>query len=331
MFKFNPKNFKNIFQTESNNTEGDEDNVLSIDKSHILKEFKINTKESIEDNKELNLEETEMSDKTKLDSAVNTIASYFKNALSINNEVEAEVEVEQPQDELEVSEDEEVQQAEETPEQDGGAQDVPEVQEEPVADGEEPEVDSENVEPQQEEPAELEDTEIPQEQREELENDLETENEPSVEVEDSIIPEVEASVDLVKQLADMQAKLDALTSEKETIVAKAELQKEVENKFKGVPGKLEDKVDKIYNIKNSNLSDAEKEFILNGLSQLSEQNLKDCEEVGHSEEIDASLSEEEKKLSEAKALAKKEGISEGKALLVLDKQMTLEQAKKNKK
>ena len=59
----------------------------------------------------------------------------------------------------------------------------------------------------------------------------------------------------------------------------------------------------------------------------SKQNLEACIELGHSEEQVEELDE----MSKAKALAQKEGISEGQALLVMDGKRTLEQAKAIKK
>lgn len=294
-------------------------------------------KTSCNNNKDIknDIEETNMSEKEKMGSIIDTIANTLKGAFGIKNEVEPEIEAEQPQgEEAEVSNPQE---------EDGGVQDEPSVQEEPVAEEEaqeepEAEVDSvEETEPQQEEPetdeeAEIEPSAEPKELEEQPEPEAEPEIEPSVEVEDSVVPEVEANVDLVAQVKALTAKLEAITNadaEKAVKLVKAELSKEVEDKFKGVPGKLEDKVEKVYSIKNSNLEDSEKEFILNGLSLLSELNLKACQEIGNDNDDSISaLDGKERKLAEAKILAEKEGISEGKALLVLDKQMTLEQAKK---
>ena len=64
------------------------------------------------------------------------------------------------------------------------------------------------------------------------------------------------------------------------------LSKEVEKDFGGVPGKLEDKVDMIFEIKNSALSEDTKKVIFNSLKQLSVKNLKDCEEIGHDNEVE---------------------------------------------
>ena len=49
---------------------------------------------------------------------------------------------------------------------------------------------------------------------------------------------------------------------------KKDLSKEVEKDFGGVPGKLEDKVDMIFEIKNSALSEDTKKVIFNSLKQI---------------------------------------------------------------
>jgi uncharacterized phage infection (PIP) family protein YhgE len=180
---------------------------------------------------------------------------------------------------------------------------------------EEPETTPEVVEPVENEQENTEETE-----------QAEEEIEPSPEATASV-PEVNANVDLAKELAKVKDELNKIKeadAEKAIKLAKAELAKEIGNKFRGVPGKLEDKVDLIYELKNSTLSDSSKEMIFKSLENLSVQNLKDCEELGHSEEV---IVDELTEMEQAKAMSKKEGISEGQALLVMSGKRTLAEAK----
>lgn len=272
----------------------------NLDRVREIFENKTSCKNNIDIKNDIG--ETNMSEEQKVSATIiDQIANAIKNVIGIKDEVEPEVE--QPQ-------------------------------EEPVAEGEVQEEQEPEVveEPQQEEPENVEEPSTEELEEEELET--ESEIEPSVDVEDSIVPKVEASVDLAAQVQALTKQLEEIKNadaQKAIKLAKAELSKEVEAKFEGVPGKLEDKVDKIYSIKNSNLEESEKEFILNGLSLLSSLNLKACEEEGINDTTSEYLDDKERKLAESKALAKKEGISEGKALHILDGTMTLEQAKKSKK
>lgn len=290
------------------------------------------------------LEETNMSkEKQSLLEAINNVAKAF---LGIKDETEPENSIQE-----ETTEDSE--NITETQEENLEVQDEQTQNVEDVA--EETEVQNETVEPSaevleenepsneaepvatEEKPKQEETEEVQQEQEitqepEQVEEETPEENEPSEEVEPKavVVPEVNASVDLVSELAkvkDELAKIKEADALKAVALVKAELAKEVENKFKGVPGKLEDKVELIYELKNSTLSNDSKEMIFKSLENLSTQNLKDCEEIGHSEEI---IVDENDKMSKAKALAQKEGISEGKAILVLDGTKTLKQVKNEK-
>lgn len=301
------------------------------------------------------LEETNMSNKEK-QGVLDMINNVAKTLLGIKDEVQPEITNEQAE---EVAETPEVAQeeilevqneqagetvAEETEAQEEIVEPSAEVAEEIEPSDEEttePVVTSEE-EPSTEEVVEApeENTEVQEEPKEETEEQTEEvveeitdEIEPSEAVEpqaETIVPEVEASLDLVSELAkvkDELAKIKEADAQKAIALAKAELAKEVGNKFKGVPGKLEDKVELVYEIKNSALSDNSKEMILKSLENLSIQNLEACQELGHSEEI---LVDETDKMSQAKALAQKEGISEGQAILVLDGTKTLKQVKNKK-
>lgn len=292
------------------------------------------------------LEETNMSDKEKKLSLLDAINNIAKTFLGIEDKVEPEnsiqeetvegseiiaetqeesleVQDEQTQNVEDVAEETEVQNETVEPSADVSEENEPSNETEPVATEEKPEQEeTEEVQPEQE----------IAEEPEQVEEETSEENEPSEEVkpEAVVVPEVNASIDLADELAKVKNELaeikkaDAL---KAVALVKAELAKEVENKFKGVPGKLEDKVELIYELKNSTLSNDSKEMIFKSLENLSTQNLKDCEEIGHSEEI---IVDENDKMSKAKALAQKEGITEGQAILVLDGTKTLKQVKNKK-
>lgn len=321
-----------------------------------LTNFKNTTKlKELIENKNVNkLEETNMSEisKTGISAMIDNIANSIKSSLGIKNEAEPET-VEQTEEVVAQEENLEVQneQAQEAPEvvetvaEETEAQEEivepsaevteeiePSTETEPVAIVEpEAEIIVEAEQPAQEEP---ETDVVPEVTEEIVQNEPETteevieatnEIEPSIEAE--VIPEVNASIDLATELAKVKDELNKIKeadAQKAIALAKAELAKEVGNKFRGVPGKLEDKVELVYELKNSTLSDSSKEMILKSLENLSAQNLESCKELGHSEEI---IVDELDELAKAKMLAKKEGISEGQALLVNSGKRTLAQAK----
>lgn len=345
MLIFNPKNFKNIFQS---NSENNEDEIPNIDKIQILKQFQVNKKDNILDNKNLDLGETNMSKEKKLGSIIDNAVSSIKVALGITSENEeltenVEVQDEQNQEVSEVvetvAEETEAQEEIVEPSAEVTEEIEPSTETEPVA-TEESDVANEDVAGVEEQPVQEEpETEVaPEVTEEHVQN--ESDIEPKLELaEEEIEPSTEASVstseinagsDLAKELAKVKEELNKIKeadAQKAIALAKAELAKEVGNKFKGVPGKLEDKVELVYELKNSALSDSSKEMIFKSLENLSAQNLEACEEFGHSEEV---IVDESDKMSQAKALAQKEGISEGQAILVLDGTKTLKQVKNKK-
>ena len=323
-----------------------------------LSSFKNTTKikELIKNKSNDKLEETNMSNKEK-QGVLDMINNVAKTLLGIKDEVQPEITNEQTEEVVETPEvaqeevlevqneqAEEVIVAEETEAQEEIVEPSAEVAEEiepsdeettePVATVEE-EPSAEEVVEAPEENAEVQEEpqEETEEQAEEIAEEITDEIEPSEVVEpqaETVVPEVEASLDLVSELAKVKAELLAIKeadAQKAIALAKAELAKEVGNKFKGVPGKLEDKVELVYELKNSALSDSSKEMIFKSLENLSIQNLEACQELGHSEEI---LVDETDKMSQARALAQKEGISEGQAILVLDGTKTLKQVKNKK-
>ena len=323
-----------------------------------LSNFKDTTKlkELIKNKSNNKLEETNMSDKEKKLSLLDAINNIAKTFLGIEDKVEPEnsiqeetaedsenitetqeenleVQDEQTQNVEDVAEETEVQDETIEPSADVSEENEPSNETEPVATEEKPEQEeTEEVQPEQE----------IAEEPEQVEEETSEENEPSEEVkpEAVVVPEVNASIDLADELAkvkDELAKIKEADALKAVALVKAELAKEVENKFKGVPGKLEDKVELIYELKNSTLSNDSKEMIFKSLENLSTQNLKDCEEIGHSEEILDDMTEEEKIKNSAKKLQKDnpiltecQAISVAKGSVSLD--VALERSKKvNKK
>lgn len=335
-------------------------NVIINGTNIDLTNFKNTTKlkELIENKSNNKLEETNMSEisKTGISAMIDNIANSIKSSLGIKNEVEQVVEpetVEQTEEVVAQEENLEVQDepiqevpevvepvAEETEAQEEIVEPSAEVEEEiepstetePVAIVEpEAEIIAEAEQPAQEEP----ETEVAPEVTEPVQDEPEITDEPE-QVEEEIgpspeasvsVPEVNASIDLAQELAKVKDELNKIKeadAQKAIALAKAELAKEVGNKFRGVPGKLEDKVELVYELKNSALSDSSKEMIFKSLENLSAQNLEACQELGHSEEV---IVDELDELGKAKLLSEKEGISEGQALLVLSNKRTLAQAK----
>lgn len=128
--------------------------------------------------------------------------------------------------------------------------------------------------------------------------------------------------DLLKEIENLKAE----KAENEIKIAKMELSKSVEVDFAGVPGNIEDKTNMIYEIQNSALSSEAKDFILNSLKSLSVQNLSDCEEVGHDNEV-----EEDEKSKENKAIKEamlEHGLTENQAFLYVRGDRTLNEAKR---
>lgn len=128
--------------------------------------------------------------------------------------------------------------------------------------------------------------------------------------------------DLLKEIENLKAE----KAENEIKIAKMELSKSVEVDFAGVPGNVEDKTNMIYEIQNSALSSEAKDFIFNSLKSLSVQNLSDCEEVGHDNEVEEDVKEKENKaIKEAMA---QHGLTENQAFLYVRGDRTLNEAKR---
>ena len=273
---------------------------------------------------------------------INTVVDAVKSALGINNEVVTEETAEVSEDvqvEETVSEETEVENQEQD-EQPSNESEENEPSDEETVEAEQAE--EENAEDGQEEPAEQEQEEVVEEeqQAEEVE---ETEEQPdeqeqvaegeenSVEVTEVNEIQVPETVDEVQesekdQLLQEIENLKAEKAEKELELQKMALSKEVEKDYGGVPGKLEDKVDMIFEIKNSALSEDTKKVIFNSLKQLSIKNLKDCEEIGHDNEVE--IDENAEKNAKVKQAMKEHGLTENQAFLYVNGDRTLADAKK---
>lgn len=272
---------------------------------------------------------------------INTVVDAVKSALGIKDEIATEetAEVNEDVQEESVSEETEVEsqeqdeqpsnESEENEPSDDETVETEQAEEEIAEDGQEEPVEEkpeeEVVEEQQAE--EVEETE---EQPDEQEQVAEGE-ENSVEVTEVNEIQVPETVDEVQesekdQLLQEIENLKAEKAEKELELQKMALSKEVEKDYGGVPGKLEDKVDMIFEIKNSALSEDTKKVIFNSLKQLSVKNLKDCEEIGHDNEVE--IDENAEKNAKVEQAMKEHGLTENQAFLYVNGDRTLADAKK---
>ena len=125
-----------------------------------------------------------------------------------------------------------------------------------------------------------------------------------------------------QELAQMKAK----EAEQALKLEKAEIEREVNQDYAGIPLSTNETVDILYEIKNSVLNEGTKEFIFNSLKQLSSSNLKDCQEVGH--QLNVEPKSEKELLNEKVKQAQKEfDLTEGQALLYVTGARNLKQAK----
>jgi len=125
-----------------------------------------------------------------------------------------------------------------------------------------------------------------------------------------------------QELAQMKAK----EAEQALKLEKAEIEREVNQDYAGIPLSTNETVDFLYEIKNSVLNEGTKEFIFNSLKQLSSSNLKDCQEVGH--QLNVEPKSEKELLNEKVKQAQNEfDLTEGQALLYVTGARNLKQAK----
>lgn len=205
---------------------------------------------------------------------------------------------------------------------------------EEVAEVQEPELAEEapkSEEPIQEEAIEevAEVVENAEETVEEIEAEKTEVQEPELEVE-VVKSETELLIEKANQenseLRDRLEKLEKANEEKEVRLEKAELMKEISKDFYGLPKTKEEVVEVIYELNKSAISEETRVFIKESLKSLSDLNKASFEEQGHSEEVDANLSEDEKVLQKSAQLVKEHGIDESQAVLVAKGRKTIEQA-----
>lgn len=273
--------------------------IVVEDAPEVSEETEVVAEETVE---EVVLEELELVEIAEEPKPVEEgIEPPTEQAVETSNE---EVVEEQPEE----GQEEPQEQIEEQPEE--AIEEVAEIEEEPkqeVAEEEQPE------EAEIEQPAEVV-VEAPQ--NVEVPSAINVVSEQAVEV-----SEVKTQ-DLLKEIENLKAE----KAENEIKIAKMELSKSVEVDFAGVPGNIEEKTNMIYEIQNSVLSSETKDFILNSLKSLSVQNLNDCQEVGHSNEVEEDLKAKENKA--IKEAMTEHGLTENQAFLYVRGDRTLNEAKK---
>ena len=316
-------------------SEEQQEEVMELTKEDVLKTIDIapvanvSNKENTQTMKETNV----IAD--RLDFIYNTI----KSALGVTNEVEVEESTNSELDasaKEDVSEETEVESQEqdeqpknESKENEPSEEETVETEEqEEVVEEEQP---AEEVQEGQEEPEETVEEEPEQEKQQEEETVEEVAEEDSVAVENNTseieVPEIkDVEEDKTSALLQEIENLKAEKQAKEIELEKMSLAKEVEKDFYGVPGKVEDKVNTIFEIKNSALSEDTKSFILTSLKSLSVQNLSDCEEIGHDQEV--IVDEKTEMETKIKNAIKEHGLTENQAFLFVNGDRTLAEAKK---
>lgn len=311
----------------------EEEQIVELTQEDVLKtiDFKVPSKNIKENTQPMN----------ELSNQIDTIVTAIKNAIGISNEVEEKPEVqeietveeEQTEEKLEVQETEEktddaqtvseetedVQDEQtEQPRNEDEGNEPPETETVETEEKQEEETIEETVEETVEEVVEEGQEEHQEEAGEEL-NALENSLEVKEEKEDSIVDKTSA---LLQEIETLKAEKQA----KELQLEKMEFSKEVAKDYEGVPGKLEDKTEKIFEIKNSALSEDTKAFILQSLKSLSLQNVKDCQEIGHDLEVETDEKAENE--VQIKNLMEKENLTENQAFLVVNGFRSLAEAKK---
>lgn len=288
-----------------------EKELRAITAENLVKEFKI--KNTIEENgmsEEIKQEEILVQDAPEVEE------------VSEETEVVQDEQTEQPKNEgkeIEPSEPKTVG----TPEE--------EVVEEEPKEQEEPEQEEKEEEIVEEQKPEQEQVEVIEEPCEEIPAEVKNEK---VELVQSIeTPVDEVPVKSTSEVSEREAQLlkevealKAEKAEKEIQMQKMELSKEVEQDFNGVPGKVEDKVNTIFEIKNSALSEETKTFILTSLKSLSAQNLADCEEIGHDQEVE--VDEKADRQNKIKTAMDKYNLTENQAFLFVNGDRSLAEAQK---
>ena len=343
MKMFNPTMMwfsKNVQKLENEQNEQEQIPTLEVD--DVL--GNIDVAPSIEStNKENTLEMAKNLEENNLIlDKINTVVDAVKSALGLTDEAVTEESAEvgedaQEEEKPESEETEVVEGQEQDDEQPKNETEENEPSEEETADAGE-EVEEEKPEEGQEEPA---DEEQPAEEIEAEEQEEEQEQQEEEKPEGEEVADIADAVDVAEieiqdkaeneddekgKLLQEIENLKAEKAEKELQLQKMALSKEVEKDFSGVPGKLEDKVDMVFEIKNSTLSDETKEIILASLKQLSVKNLQDCEEIGHDQEVE--VDENAEKKAKVEQAIKEHGLTENQAFLYVNGDRTLEDAKR---
>lgn len=341
MMWFSKKNVQKLEDKQS------EDEIIELKLDDVLKTTNV-AQNVVKINEENTSEMTKLEDEKNLIlNKINVVVDAVKSALGVQDEIEnatvnevqepevvAEVEqpVEEPQDvqeetvseETEVVVQEQEKQPKNEPEENEPSEGEPveaEPKEEiPAEEGQEEPAVEEQEEVAEEQPAE-EAEEIVEEPKEEIPAETNEVAEPVKVNVVSAESEVKTA-DLLKEIENLKNE----KAEKELELQKLALSKEVEKDYMGVPGKLEDKVDMIFEIKNSALSDNVKNVIFTSLKQLSSSNLQDCEEIGHSQEVEVDeKAERELKIKDA---MEKYGLTSNQAFLFVNGDRSLAEAKK---
>ena len=309
--------------------DGVETELVELKKEDVLKTIEIqSSKNEIKENNQ------EMSN---LNETIDTIVTAVKNAIGIEKaEVEEKVEEQEVQEEkteeaVEATEQQEEKVEETQEEQVEDAQDVSEETEEVQDEHEEqPSNEAEGNEPPEAETVETEEVEEKVEEQEEPQEEVkdevivETKDEIPSEINSAEIPSKEKVEDKTTALLQEIEALKAEKADKELQLQKMEFSKEVAKDYEGVPGKLEDKTEKIFEIKNSALSEDTKAFVLQSLKSLSLQNLKDCEEIGHEQEVE--VDEKAERQNKIKEAMDKHGLTENQAFLFVNGDRSLAEA-----
>lgn len=340
MKMFNPTTMwfsKSVQKLE--NEQAEQEQIPQLTEEDILKTIDIAP--STESTNKENTSEMgkELDENNLILNKINVVVDAVKSALGLTDEVVTEETAEigeDAQEEKPASEETEVvegqEQDDEQPKNDSEENEPSE--EETVEAGEEEK--PEEQEEGQEEPAEegqpAEEVEEQQEEQPEDEQEQEElEGEQEDVVESTEVAEIKVETDEIEEdekgkLLQEIENLKAEKQEQEIKLQKMALSKEVEKDFGGVPGKLEDKVEMVFEIKNSALSDETKETILASLKQLSISNLKDCTEIGHDQEV--IVDENAEKKAKIEQAMKEHGLTENQAFLYVNGERSLAEAKK---
>lgn len=312
MFRMNTF-FGRFFETKNSEQLQMEKQLKEMTVKDVVRSFECKQEVQMENNTQMEqeiLEETSIVEDAQNEEAVSEETEVVEEVAT-----ETDEEVIEPTAESDV---ETEQVAEEQPQ---------EGQEEPQAEEveEQPEVVEEGEGEIAEEPAE-----VVEEPEVEPEIEAEVEPEQAIEAPENMVKTNEIVQPVaVDNTAELLAQIEQLKSEKaqqEIEMQKMTLAKEVEQKFAGVAGKTEDKVEMVYEIQNCALSENTKSFILNSLELLSKQNLKDCQEIGHSQEVE--VDENQERQQKVQKAMSEHGLTENQAILFINGDRTLAEAKK---